>query len=43
MMGITLMRALITLMRVLGKRIVTMGFLVIAVVEHEGKDDSDKK
>ncbi len=49
-MGITLMRALITLMRaritlirVLGKRIVTMRYFDIAAVEHEGKDDGDKK
>jgi hypothetical protein len=33
----------ITLMRVLGKRIVTMRYFDIAAVEHEGKDDGDKK
>ncbi len=30
-------------MRVLGKRIVTMRYFDIAAVEHEGKDDGDKK
>ncbi len=37
------MRSLTALMRKLGKRIVTMRYFDIAAVEHEGKDDGDKK